>query len=261
MLFRDENEGQEVGADDMDALLAEAEARNLEVGYYRSFIGADLFGEEGVGDPIAERVQERIAGFCKQEIARILGVGGAEPRAPEARARLGQLAELSEEEVRVLRAFLGGLSEQEVKVMRAVAARMAVDPTAVGSLLRPAVKPVAAPAKPAPKAVPTRPAPRVAPTAARRPAPSKPAPKAVAKTEPPEEKGTGDERRGDHGTPLARLKSPTARPFPRDNFGSASERVAQSAVSTADRQIAQANRAMMTTTDQKPYVDGGEGQS
>lgn len=245
-LFNNTPAVTEVEPDELDAQLAEAEARMAEVAYYRSLTNADLFGA-GEGDTIAPRVQARVAEFAKREIAKILGVGQDAPPAPETRERLEQLAELSTEEVAVLRVLLAGLTEHDVRVLRTVVSRMAADPAAVGPLLRPTIKPVAAPKATPPKPVVRKSAPaaRPAPVAKKEPV-KQPAPPPEP---PPEEKPTG--------TPRAKLRSPTAKPFPRgEQFSVEMEAKARSAVNGADRAIGRTAEAFIKSEAEHMGVDG-----
>lgn len=222
----DENREEELDGEALDAELAEAEARAQEVGYYRSLLQTDLFGTGGE-DPIAARVQARVAQFIKGQMVAILRNEAPEAPASPLRAALEPFLQIPAEEVERLRELLQGLTAKEVVVLRTLVTRVADDPATAGSFLRPAVRAAAPPAKQVVRA-PARPAPvvRKPVPVAKRPAPARLAGR-PAEPPAPDPEGKGK----------SKIFSPTAAPFPVGNDLSAATEQKAASSATANNTL------------------------
>lgn len=258
-LFEDgvEEEQGEAGQDSTDAQIAEAEARLHEAGYYRMLMEAAIFGD--IEDPIAQRVQKKVNDMARREIAAIIGGGTVDQglKAQEA-ARLKALLQMSEEEVATLKLLLTDLTQQEVMTLRTFLTRVAQDPTVVrqfmgAAMKKPPTPPPAVRQLTAPAATP-RPAIRTVGTPSQRrapPAPTKPAPKQAPKPTKPAE---GE---GENGTRHAKLRSPTAPPFPTgDAFSNATQNVSSSSERASGRIRDQNIRGIANNEDPINSNDG-----
>lgn len=150
MSIFDEEERDE-SSEATDDQVAEAEQRLQEASYYRSVMEANIFGDDP--DPIAIRVQKKIGEFARREIAVIIGAKQITTQAPQNES-LKSLSQMTGEEVMTLKLLLADLSEQEVIILRTMLGRIKDDPGAAGMFVRagalkkpgrPVVKPIAKP--------------------------------------------------------------------------------------------------------------------